>query len=403
MKKKEQAMKKLLFAISFFAILITIINVSTAFAASSSSDVSSRATGYAQVHACEQAAPGFARCLAIILKPTGIHSAILTTTPAGLTPNDLQHAYHLPSTTAGKGQTIAIVDAYDDPQAESDLAVYRSTFGLPPCTRANHCFKKVDQRGNTHYPSTDAGWTGEIALDLDMVSAIAPHSHILLVEADSDSFKDLGSAVNTAVRLGATEISNSYGGQENSSDAIALASDYNHAGVAITASSGDTGYGVQLPAAFNSVIAVGGTSLSRASGSHGWIETAWGGSGSGCSQYVKKPTWQKDSLCHNRTVADVAAVADPDTGVAVYNSYQSYSNWSIDGGTSAAAPIIAGVYALAGNAAKINGAYLYSHAADLHDIRHGKNGTCTHSYLCTSNVGYDGPTGLGTPNGTRAF
>ncbi|MDQ2888779.1 MAG: S53 family peptidase [Chloroflexota bacterium] len=398
-------MKKSLFALSFFAILITIlINVKAVFASSNSSfNISSRATGYEQVHDCAQVAPGFARCLAITLKPTGIHPATLATTPAGLTPNDLQNAYHLPSNTAGKGQTIAIVDAYDDPKAESDLAVYRSTFGLPPCTRANHCFKKVDQRGNTHYPRADAGWAGEIALDLDMVSAIAPHSHILLVEANSDSFNDLGSAVNTAVRLGATEVSNSYGGQEDRSDASALASNYNHRGVAITTSSGDTGYGVQLPAAFNSVIAVGGTSLSRASGTRGWVESAWGGSGSGCSQYVKKPTWQKDSLCHNRTVADVAAVADPDTGVAVYNSYQSYSNWSIDGGTSAAAPIIAGVYALAGNAAKVNGAYLYSHAKDLHDIKDGKNGTCTHSYLCTSNVGYDGPTGLGTPNGTSAF
>ena len=271
-------MKKSLFAFSFLTILISIlIHVGTAFAASNSSfNASARATGYEQVHACEQTAPGFARCLAITLKPTGIHPATLTATPAGLTPNDLQHAYQLPSATAGKGQTIAIVDAYDDPQAESDLAVYRSTFGLPPCTRANHCFKKVGQRGNTHYPQADAGWAGEIALDLDMVSAIAPHSHILLVEANSDSFKDLGSAVNTAVRLGATEVSNSYGGQENSADASALASDYNHAGVAITASSGDTGYGVQLPAAFNSVIAVGGTSLSRATSTRGWIESAWG-------------------------------------------------------------------------------------------------------------------------------
>ncbi len=274
----------------------------------------------------------------------------------------------------------------------------------PPCTTANRCFKKVDQRGGKHYPQADASWAGEIALDLDMVSAIAPNSHILLVEADSDSFKDLGSAVNTAARLGATEVSNSYGGQETSADATALARDYNHPGVTITASSGDTGYGVQLPAAFNTVIAVGGTSLSRASDARGWTESAWGGSGSGCSQYISKPKWQKDSQCHNRAVADVAAVADPDTGVAVYNSYESYgNNWTVDGGTSASAPIIAGVYALAGDAAKINGAYLYSHATDLNDITSGNNGTCTISYLCTSNQGYDGLTGLGTPNGTGAF
>ncbi len=398
-------MKKAFFTLQFIIIIVSLLaNVGNTFTTRPHSfEVSSRVIGYVQVHACEQADPGFARCLAIILRPTGIHPTTLATTAAGLTPNDLQNAYHLPSTTAGKGQTIAIVDAYDDPKAESDLAVYRSRFALPACTEANHCFKKVGQSGDTHYPSSDAGWAGEIALDLDMVSAIAPHSHILLVEANSDSFKNLGSAVNTAVRLGATEVSNSYGGQEKGSDASALASDYNHPGVAITVSSGDTGYGVQLPAAFNSVIAVSGTSLSRATDNRGWTETAWGGSGSGCSQYIKKPIWQKDSLCHHRTVADVAAVADPDTGVAVYNSYQSYSNWSIDGGTSAAAPIIAGVYALAGNAAKINGAYLYSHAAKLHDIKSGKNGTCTPSYLCTSKAGYDGPTGLGTPNGIGAF
>jgi subtilase family serine protease len=392
-------MKKSLIASSLLALLFfVVVSAGTAFASSNQSSVSS---SYTQVHVCGQTAPGFAHCLVIVLKPIHPHTIA---TPAGLTPNDLQHAYQLPSATAGKGQTIAIVDAYDDPNAEADLAIYRSTFGLPACTTANGCFTKVDQRGSKHYPQADANWAGEISLDLDMVSAIAPHSHILLVEAASDSFKDLGSAVNTAVRLGATEVSNSYSGQETSADATNLAHDYNHPGVTITASSGDTGYRVQLPAAFKTVIAVGGTSLSRASNARGWTESAWGGSGSGCSQYISKPAWQKDSQCHHRAVADVAAVADPDTGVAVYNSYESYgSNWTAYGGTSASAPIIASVYALADNAARIDGAYLYSHASDLNDISGGSNGTCAISYLCNSHQGYDGLTGLGTPHGIGAF
>ncbi len=237
---------------------------------------------------------------------------------------------------------VAIVDSNDDPNAEADLGVYRSTFHLSACTTANGCFRKVDQHGTKHYPDPDPGWAPEIALDLDMVSAICPACHILLVEADSASFDNLGTAVNTAVRLGATVVSNSYGSRENLSDATTMAHYYDHPGVVITASSGDNGYGVQLPAAFKGVVAVGGTTLSRAKNARGWTESAWGGSGSGCSQYISKPTWQTGTLCQNRSVADIAAVADPDTGVAIYNSYESYdTNWSVSGGTSAASPIIA--------------------------------------------------------------
>ena len=235
-----------------------------------------------------------------------------------------------------------------------------------------------------------------------MVSAICPNCHILLVEANSASFNDLGTSVNTAVGLGATTVSNSYGGYEDSWSAKYIASYYNHPKTIITASSGDSGYGVQLPAAFNSVIAVGGTSLSTARNSRGWTERAWNGSGSGCSQYVSKPSWQKDSGCKKRTVADVAAVADPNTGVAVYDTYGN-TGWNVYGGTSASSPIIASVFALAGNASSINGSYLYSHRASLNDVTSGSNGTCTTHYLCTAGAGYDGPTGLGTPNGTGAF
>jgi subtilase family serine protease len=328
----------------------------------------------------------------------------LSHAPDGFGPDDLQGAYALPGSPAGKGQTVAIVDSNDDPNAEADLRVYRATFHLPACTAASRCFRKVNQNGTTHYPVADPAWAPEIALDLDMVSAICPACHILLVEANSASFNDLGTAVNTAVRLGANVVSNSYGSRENLSDATRMAHYYNHPGVIITASSGDNGYGVQLPAAFKGVVAVGGTTLNRANNARGWSESVWGGSGSGCSQYISKPAWQKNSLCKNRAVADVAAVADPDTGVATYNSYESYdTNWSVSGGTSAASPIIAATYALAGNAAKMNGAYLYRHTADLNDITTGNNGTCKPALLCTGGRGYNGPTGFGTPKGIGAF
>lgn len=325
--------------------------------------------------------------------------------PSGFGPNDLQNAYALPAAPSGKGQTIAIIDANDDPNAEADLAVYRSTYDLPACTSKNGCFHKVDQHGTVHYPESNPAWAGEIALDLDMVSAICPACHILLVEANGASFDDLGTAVNTAVRMGATEVSNSYGSHEKLPDALTVAHYYDHPGVVITASAGDTGYGVQLPAAFNGVIAVGGTSLSRANNARGWSESVWGGTGSGCSQYVSKPTWQTGNLCQYRTVADVSAVADPDTGVAVYNSYESYGdNWSVSGGTSASAPIIASIYALAGNVTRIDpAAYLYQHTSALNDITAGNNGTCQPTLFCTADKGYDGPSGLGTPKGIDAF
>ena len=400
-------MKKSFFAVPFITLyLLTITN--SAFAAGAAAHVSNykelNKAGYREVQTCEHASIGFARCLAIVLQPIGIQPHAAKNIPFGLSPSNLQSAYKLPSTTAGKGQTIAIVDANDDPNAEADLAIYRSTFNLPPCTTANGCFKKVDQRGGTQYPVADSGWAGEISLDLDMVSAIAPNSHILLVEADNASFDALGRAVDIAVRLGANIVSNSYGGDEDPYDAIHMAHYFNHPGVPILASSGDNGYGVQLPAAYNTVIAVGGTSLNKANNARGWTEKAWNGSGSGCSKYVSKPTWQKDSGCKKRTVADVAAVADPVTGVAVYDTYQSGGYWFVYGGTSASSPIIAGIYALAGNAAKkANGSYLYSHAAYLNDVTTGNNGKCSPSYLCTAGKGYDGPTGLGTPNAVGAF
>jgi hypothetical protein len=330
--------------------------------------------------------------------------------PSGYGPTDLQSAYALPA-SAGAGATVAIIDAYDDPNAESDLATYRSQYGLPPCTTANGCFKKVDQNGGTSYPTADSGWAGEISLDVDMVSAVCPSCHILLVEANQPSMADLGTAVNRAVTMGAKYVSNSYGGGEDSTDPSSDASYFNHPGVAITVSSGDSGYGVEYPAASQYVTSVGGTSLTRAGGTtRGWSESVWGtssggnGAGSGCSAYTTKPSWQSDSGCAKRTVADVSAVADPATGLAVYDSYQA-SGWNVYGGTSASAPIIAAVYALAGTpaAGSYPSSYPYAHTASLNDVTSGANGSCGSGYLCTAKSGYDGPTGLGTPNGTAAF
>ncbi len=292
----------------------------------------------------------------------------------------------------------------------SDLATYRSTYGLPACTTANGCFRKVGQNGGTSYPAADAGWAAEISLDLDMVSAICPHCHILLAEASSSELSDLGAAVNRAVSLGARFVSNSYGGDESASDIGYDSKFFNHPGVAITVSAGDSGYGVSYPAASRYVTAVGGTSLKPGSNARGWTETVWGGgsgggTGSGCSADDAKPTWQKDTGCTRRTIADVAAVADPNTGVAVYDTYQA-NGWAVYGGTSVASPIIAAVYALAGTPTRGSypASYPYAHApAELNNVTSGSDGSCSPAYLCMAGPGYNGPTGLGTPDGYTAF
>ena len=306
--------------------------------------------------------------------------------------------------------TVAIVDAYDDPSAESDLTAYRSTYGLPPCTTSNGCLRKMNQDGNvTPLPPPDVGWAGEISLDLDMVSAICPGCRILLLESPQPSLAALGAGVNTAVRMGARFVSNSYGGPETGQEPNFDSAYYDHPGVVITASSGDNGYGVTYPASGRGVTAVGGTSLRRSNGPRGWAETAWSGAGSGCSTSVPQPPFQAglSTGCAHRAEADVAAVADPQTGVAVYQTYtDSTTNpgWQVYGGTSAASPIIASVYALAGNPNPTDSpnAYPYAHALNLFDITIGNNGACG-TPLCSAGPGYDGPTGLGSPNGTGAF
>lgn len=347
---------------------------------------------------CEPPPPGRVRCLADVLTVGSAVSAVplVTATPLGYGPANLQSAYGIAgeAATLGDSQTVAVIDAYDDPTAESDLATYRSQYGLPACTTANGCFRKVDQTGGSNYPPADAGWDDEISLDLDAVSAICPRCHLLLVEADNGDLNDVAAAVDEAATLGATEISNSYGGPEFAGES-AFDPDYDHPGIAVTASSGDGGYGVSYPAASRYVTAVGGTSLTPAPATaRGWAEVAWPGAGSGCSRYEAKPPWQLDIGCANRTVADVSAVADPATGAAVYSS--SSGGWVVYGGTSLSSPIIAAYDALTGAAASPQ--YAYANLGSYFDITSGSNGSCG-TYLCDAGIGYDGPTGLGTPNG----
>ncbi|WP_405869473.1 putative Ig domain-containing protein [Streptomyces sp. NBC_00005] len=362
-------------------------------------------------HLCATAAPGHASCFA--QRRTDIRqrlaSAVAAAAPSGLSPANLHSAYNLPS-TGGSGLTVAVVDAYNDPNAESDLATYRSQYGLSSCTKANGCFKQVSQTGSTtSLPTNDTGWAGEEALDIDMVSAVCPNCNIVLVEANSATDSDLGTAENEAVALGAKFVSNSWGGDESSSQTSEDTSYFKHPGVAITVSAGDEGYGAEYPATSQYVTAVGGTALSTSSTSRGWTESVWKtssteGTGSGCSAYDTKPSWQTDTGCTKRMESDVSAVADPATGVAVYDTYGG-SGWAVYGGTSASSPIIAGVYALAGTPGSSDypAKYPYSHTSNLYDVTSGNNGSCSTSYFCTATTGYDGPTGWGTPNGTTAF
>jgi hypothetical protein len=351
-------------------------------------------TQYPSVPVCERVRPGSGamRCHATTrANPDG--TVQTSATPSGFGPTDLRSAYNLPA-SGGNSRIVAVVDAYDDPTAESDLAVYRSQFGLSACTSANGCFTKVSQTGSTtELPTANSGWSGEISLDVDMVSAACPDCKILLVEASSADDADLGAAVNEAAALGAAAISNSYGGGEDSGTSSESTEYYDHPGVLVTASAGDQAFGAEFPATSQYVLAVGGTSLAKSSSTRGWAESAWSDGGSGCSAYIAKPSWQTQTVCSNRMEADVSAVADPDTGVAVYQS----GAWQVYGGTSVASPLVAAIFTLL----DLNGQtpqFAWTHTSDFYDVTSGKNGSCG-TIECTAGVGYDGPTGWGTPNG----
>ncbi len=460
------------------------------------------------------------------LESTGPQSGVY-----GLRPSDLRAAYfpgEAPEAPAAAPQTIALVDAYNDPQAAADLALYDKEFRIEPCTEASGCFAQVNQRGertNLPFPRSEAereeklkvcdnlketrgrreaactlvdeaeGWAVEISTDIEMASAICQrHCHIVLVEANSDSYENLEAAEETAVKVGReatgaghTEVSNSWGGSEPVLDGSA----FNHPGTVITASAGDNGYlnwteaagaatakesyysGADYPASSPHVVAVGGTRLAL-SGSAYQSESVWnddtkggeqnyGAGGGGCSTEFLAPQWQHEvsdwssvgcgtGATSRRAVADVAADADPYTGVAVYDSVPDYHEemvggehklvntplrWWPIGGTSVASPIVASMFALAGgaNGVEYPAKTLYEHLGTglLHQVSSGGNGECNDFYgenptthttcsgsleplsprfafdcgknalICNAGPGYNGPTGVGTPHGIGAL
>ncbi len=337
---------------------------------------------------------GGARChgkrdLAIPSVPNS--SKLLPSQIAGYHPADLQSAYALPSASAGHGHTVAIVIPYDNPNAESDLAVYRAKFGLPACSSASGCLHKVNQTGAGKLPKADPGWAAESSIDVDMASAACPNCSIELVEANSDQTNDIVSALLEAVALKPTVISNSWSLTESQLMSAYLSFDaiFTHSGIPITAGSGDSGQSVSWPAADPTVIAVGGTSLMHTTNASGrnWTETAWALAGYGCSAYVSKPSWQVLSPCTTRGTADVSAVADPATGVAVYDTYGNVGGWAVYGGTSVSTPLVAGAIALAANPSEVTPAFLYQRAKAFNNL----------------GSAYSAQTGLGSPNSTGAF
>jgi subtilase family serine protease len=335
--------------------------------------------------------------------------------PAGLSPATLRSFYGITS-NGSTSTTVAIVDSNGYPNALRDLQTYRSTFGLPAivkCTAggAHPCLAVVNQTGGTSLPAFNLGWAQETALDLDMVSAMCPNCNILLVQGTSPTFANLATATNTAASntaatgSRAVAVSNSYGGGEAGSSS--LCASYTHTGITITASSGDSGFagGPQFPATCTGVLAIGGTSVHVGSTPR---ETVWPGAGSGCSTVFAKPSWQHDTGCTKRMEADVSAVADPNTGVAVLAPTSSTaSSFFVFGGTSVAAPLIGGIVGSTG--AGINPQTVYARIAAnpslVFDVKSGTNGPCSGkpAYFCNGVTGFDGPTGLGSPVGPGAF
>ncbi len=379
---------------------------------------------------CGIAANGWGNCNAqVVTKDIKGNPLVNNTSPLSTSygPDEFHGAYEIPCTPGGStqaicnspvsfgGQTIAIVDAYNAPNIESDLNTYSSYYGLPQCTKANGCLNIVNEFGNSSLPiTTNSGWALETSLDVEVAHMICQTCRILLVEANSSSFLDLGNAVNTAAKLGATEISNSYGAGEWSGEAQ-YDTYYNHPGIAVTVSTGDNGYGVEYPGSSSNVLAVGGTTLQVNNDNSYSNETVWSGSGSGCSRYENAnlwqenlPNWSQTKCGTKRAIADLSADADPNTGAAVYDTtaYLGSKGWFQVGGTSLASPLIAGIYALAGgvsdNANSGQVPYENFSNSSTHDVTNGSNGNCN-TIMCKAGLGYDGPTGLGSPEGISLF
>jgi hypothetical protein len=393
---------------------------------------------------------GRARCFAMVRTDVGAGpSAVLPSAiragevqncrdlfSKGYCPIDLQQAYGLPSLSTGSGRVVAIVDAYGYHHAAGDVAEYRKTMGLKPCTTATKCLRIVNQNGGSSplppEPPPSNDWKGEQSLDLDMVSAICPNCKIILVQAQNDYTSNLYIGVKTAGRLGAKYVGASWGLKEFGGDN----SDFNQSGVVIAAAAGDEGGGGKLgggpeqPCSYTYVVCVGGTHLVRAHNGRGWSETVWndwtydacggpcGATGSGCSTKISKPSWQTDGECAHRSEADISASASLRSAVIVYNSEENggrcpnYCFW-LYGGTSASTQIISAAFALAGNAGSQVGAsgIWKHHSGNIYDVKTGNNldanlgVTCasTIKYICTARTGFDGPTGWGSPNGVGAL
>lgn len=364
------------------------------------------------IRVCGDSLSSDAHCNARVLTDPNGKPSTSSSFPSGYGPAQLRGGYSIGGLASSK-KIIAIVDAYDDPNIASDLNFYSATFGLPAlpncvgpmASSSVACFQKVNQRGSTtSHPSSNSGWALEISLDVEASHAMCQNCSLLLVEADSASYSNLMTAVDTAVLLGANVVSNSYGSNEftgeNSYD-----SHFNHPGIAFTFSAGDSGYGAEYPASSPYVTSVGGTSLFLNQNNSYKQELVWSGTGSGCSAIEPKPSFQTDTLCAKRTVADVSADADPNTGAAVYDTvrYGGTRGWFQVGGTSLASPIIAAIYAIGGTpAATAENSLPYANISNLHDVTSGSNGSCG-NYLCNAAPGYDGPTGLGSPNGPSSF
>lgn len=328
--------------------------------------------------------------------------------PSGYGPGQFHSAYGWPTTAPGK-QTLAIVDAFDDPHVFSDLKAYDKQFGLPTFKRCSKmkktsCLSVVNQDGHkSPLPAPSTSWGLEISLDVQVAHAVCQNCKLLLVEASSNDFTDLETAVDTAVGRGAKVVSNSYG---NYGDDCSEPS-YDHPKVAVVVASGDAGFGIACPADLSTVVSVAGTTLTLAGGGTYGSESVWSGTGSGCSAINAAQPWQSAVSSWSaigcgagRGMNDLAADGDPATGAAVYDTY-GYGGWLRLGGTSLSAPLIAGGYALAAN--ESSWAYpaksVYDTPSALHDVTVGSNGSCAFSLQCHAGTGYDLPTGIGTPNG----
>ncbi|MFC0435626.1 carboxypeptidase regulatory-like domain-containing protein [Kutzneria buriramensis] len=396
--------------VAALAAAVTAASVAVAFggAAAAATPQYVPAACNALTAAQRSAAVPVARCFAVgVADGAGrpaVRSAAAGPPSTALGPQQIRSAYQLPD--AGAGMTVAIVDAYGYGSAEADLGVFRSYYGLPPCTTDNGCFTKLDQRGGTNFPPEDGGWSVETALDLDAVSSACPKCKLLLVEGDTADLGDLGEAVDTAASLGAVAISNSYGVDGEISVEQDYDKYYDHPGVAVTVSTGDSGNVQSWPATSPVVTGVGGTRLTPDGSARGWAETAWDSGGSGCSLYEPRPDYQAGlaTACpNNKASADISADADPASGLAVYNTL-GQSGWAQWGGTSLASPLVAAMYALAGTPTPgtYPVTYPYRDTADLNDVTQGANGSCG-NVLCNAGPGWDGPTGFGSPKGIGAL